>query len=338
MFPESSNKLDKSLMDAYLSIHEAAPTTVRKGHAAGATNIQKQASQLASDIKYKAKGKVKPGANKEEVKKIYMSLLGSSPASAPVKALAKKKLLGEEFLGEEEYDRMRDKKLGSDMPEKKRKKTKIPMRGVMQGGWSKEKEEEDDDDDMKEQLELVGEEKKDLPKSKMYRKAGNLARTALASKGKKKEKAMERSSKIVSAINRETERKRFDEIGKDPKHNEMKEEIEIIDEKKMTEGEMKKREEYVKGMKKSKKGFEQRYGSRAKEVMYATATKMAMKEAMDAVGQEDSDIDNDGDTDKSDKYLHNRRKAIGKAIAKKRMKEGYSNWRIDLSFDEEVKK
>jgi len=38
-------------------------------------------------------------------------------------------------------------------------------------------------------------------------------------------------------------------------------------------------------------------------------------EALDPVGKEDSDIDNDGDTDKSDKYLHKRRKAIGKAIA-----------------------
>ena len=55
-------------------------------------------------------------------------------------------------------------------------------------------------------------------------------------------------------------------------------------------------------------------------------------EALDPVGQEDSDIDNDGDTDKSDKYLHKRRKAIGKAIAKKKVaKEGFSNWRQDLS-------
>jgi|DEB0MinimDraft_10_1074344.scaffolds.fasta_scaffold08241_4 hypothetical protein len=43
-------------------------------------------------------------------------------------------------------------------------------------------------------------------------------------------------------------------------------------------------------------------------------------ESLDPVGQEDADIDNDGDTDKSDKYLRNRRKAIGKAM-KKRLKE-----------------
>ena len=100
MFPsENSSKLDKSLMDAYLEIHEG----VRKGHAAGDTDIAKQASQLASDVKYKAKGKVKPGANKEEIKKVYMALLSASPAPAPVKVLAKRKLLGEETVVESGY-------------------------------------------------------------------------------------------------------------------------------------------------------------------------------------------------------------------------------------------
>jgi len=41
------------------------------------------------------------------------------------------------------------------------------------------------------------------------------------------------------------------------------------------------------------------------------------KEALDPVGQEDDDINNDGKKDKTDKYLKNRRKAIGKAIAAK---------------------
>tara|TARA_A100001391_G_scaffold93006_1_gene61537 strand:- start:200 stop:682 length:483 start_codon:yes stop_codon:yes gene_type:complete len=39
-------------------------------------------------------------------------------------------------------------------------------------------------------------------------------------------------------------------------------------------------------------------------------------EAMDAVGKEDGDIDNDGDMDDSDEYLANRRKVISKAIKK----------------------
>ena len=63
-------------------------------------------------------------------------------------------------------------------------------------------------------------------------------------------------------------------------------------------------------------------------------------EGMDPVGKEDKDIDNDGDHDSTDKYLLKRRKAIGKAIAKKRgnVKEGFSAWRIDLDFNEQVKK
>jgi hypothetical protein len=37
-------------------------------------------------------------------------------------------------------------------------------------------------------------------------------------------------------------------------------------------------------------------------------------EKLDPVGQEDDDINNDGKTDKTDKYLLNRRKAIGSNI------------------------
>ena len=65
-----------------------------------------------------------------------------------------------------------------------------------------------------------------------------------------------------------------------------------------------------------------------------------MPEGMDPVGQEDADINNDGKTDGTDKYLKNRRAAIGKAIAKKRgrVKEGFSAWRVELDFNEQVKK
>lgn len=45
--------------------------------------------------------------------------------------------------------------------------------------------------------------------------------------------------------------------------------------------------------------------------------KCKTKEAMDPVGQEDGDINNDGAVDNTDKYLHKRRKAIGKAIKNK---------------------
>ena len=36
---------------------------------------------------------------------------------------------------------------------------------------------------------------------------------------------------------------------------------------------------------------------------------------LDPVGKADADIDNDGDVDKSDKYLHARRKKVTKIIA-----------------------
>lgn len=46
----------------------------------------------------------------------------------------------------------------------------------------------------------------------------------------------------------------------------------------------------------------------------AIATSRAMSEKLDPIGQEDADIDNDGDTDNTDKYLLKRRKAIAANI------------------------
>ena len=60
-----SQKLQDDLMTAYQQVHEA-----KRGHAAGADDSEKQASQLASDVRYKAKGKLKSGASEEE-KKFY---------------------------------------------------------------------------------------------------------------------------------------------------------------------------------------------------------------------------------------------------------------------------
>ena len=51
-----------------------------------------------------------------------------------------------------------------------------------------------------------------------------------------------------------------------------------IDERHLSEPEMEKREKIVKSMKKGLAGFKQRYGERAKSVMYATATKQAKGE------------------------------------------------------------
>lgn len=54
----------------------------------------------------------------------------------------------------------------------------------------------------------------------------------------------------------------------------------------------------------------------------AKLARKKVAEAHDPVGKEDSDINNDGTVDKTDVYLHTKRRAIGKAIAKRQSKVG----------------
>ena len=160
-----SQKLQDDLMTAYQKVYEE-----KRGHAAGSSDVEKQASQLASDVRYKAKGKVKPGASEEEKKKIFLQILNSSPAPTAVKAMAKSKLLGEEVEVKEGSMYGITKGDGMSFPERLKKKAK-------------------------EKKKKMSEEKKPLPTTKMYRKAGNLSREAL-SKGldtKEGSKAQDRS-------------------------------------------------------------------------------------------------------------------------------------------------
>ena len=145
--------------------------------------------------------------------------------------------------------------------------------------------------------------------NKMYRRAGNLARTALSSRGKKKEDAMNKSGKIVSAITRQKEKERFSKMADIKARDNYKESYyDPMDDDDFDHDEAEKNRG-VSGKNNPKGGK-------------ALGKKKKMKEALDPVGREDADIDNDGDVDKSDKYLHKRRKAVGKAIAKKKgMKE-----------------
>lgn len=78
-----------------------------------------------------------------------------------------------------------------------------------------------------------------------------------------------KSHKEIVFRNGETDQEKDDKL--------KREEYEMQEEK-MTDAEMAERERLVKGMKKSMAGFKAKYGERAKEVMYATATKKAMKE------------------------------------------------------------
>ena len=293
-----STKLQKDLMDAYLAVHEE-----KRGHAAGSSDTEKQASQLASDVRYKAKGKVPADATEEEKRKIFLQILGASPAPNVVKAMAKEKLLGEEVEVEEGSMYGITKGDGMSFPERMKKKAK-----------EKKKKEE------------MKEEKKELPTTKMYRKAGNLSRKAL-SKGldsKEGSKAQKRSEKIVSTISTAKEKERFSKMTT-PKAQLRNEEV--VDEKKLVFGKF---GNFISGQKKET----------PKKDTLKPQDRYKIPEGMDPVGKEDKDIDNDGDHDSTDKYLLKRRKAIGKAIAKKRgkVKEGFSAWRIDLDFNEQVKK
>ena len=207
-------------------------------------------------------------------------------------------------------------------------------------------------------------------KNEMQRKAGNLGREVVSTPNTKKNAvkrtaAMDRMGKLVSTIASDDEDKRFKRLGQSPAHNE-----EFVDEEKkkpMIKVEVPKeklgyrvadigpggKEYNVKtygsmnkealdpvgkdpfgrpggkygGVKKGG-GYDKGYQAMQKKLKELDKVK---KEALDPVGQEDDDIDNDGDTDKSDKYLHNRRKVVGKAISKKKVKESFSDWRDDLS-------
>ena len=301
-----SQKLQDDLMSAYQQVHEA-----KRGHAAGDSDVEKQASQLASDVRYKAKGKVKEGASEEEKKKVFMQILGASPAPTAVKSMAKTKLLGEgSMYGITKGD-------GMSFPERLKKKAK-------------------------EKKKKMSEEKKPLPKKKMYRKAGNLSREAI-SKGldsKEGSKAQDRSSKIVSVISSYDERKRFAKM-KTPaaqlRNEEVVNEMGGMKVKQVVKPKKPMNPQNMALPKDAKSGVNYQAMSQSYEPKGEVVNEF---KKLDPVGQEDADINNDGKKDGTDKYLMNRRKAIGKAIAKKRgkVKEGFSAWRIDLDFNEQVKK
>jgi hypothetical protein len=293
-----SQKLQDDLMSAYQKVYEE-----KRGHAAGSDDAEKQASQLASDVRYKAKSKVPEGATKEEKIKIFLQILGASPAPNSVKAMAKQKLLGEEVVKEMRFD---DGKEGTE----KRKEALRKKRGMT-------KKEMDKHPQFKTEGASYGITRgSGKPSGAMaaFGKAPRTQKGAMAYDGPNKERS-EAADRVIAKT--KAKRKKMKEefvdemaapIKKPPK------------EKKMTRS-------LLDNIRKLNTGA----GSQYEQVVH---------EKMDAVGKEDKDIDNDGDHDKTDKYLLNRRKAIGKAIAKKRgkVKEGFSAWRIDLDFNEQVKK
>jgi len=78
-------------------VFEEAPQ--QQGGGGAADKVRKAARQLAYDTRYKVKQKFKDGqkADPASLKRAYMQQLGASSAPGPVKALAKKMLIGETY-------------------------------------------------------------------------------------------------------------------------------------------------------------------------------------------------------------------------------------------------
>ena len=308
-------------MSAYQKVYEE-----KRGHAAGADDAEKQASQLASDVRYKAKGKVPEGATKEEKIKIFLQILGASPAPNSVKAMAKQKLLGEEVVKEMRFD---DGKEGTE----KRKEALRKKRGMT-------KKEMDKHPQFKTEGASYGITKgSGKPSGAMaaFGKAPRTQKGAMAYDGPNKERS-EAADRVIAktkAKRKKMKEEFVDEMAapdKKPKEKKMSRSL-LDDIRKVNTGAGSQYEAVAPRVSNKKK-------KTPLDDLLPKPTVVYAKEAMDAVGKEDKDIDNDGDHDKTDKYLLNRRKAIGKAIAKKRgkVKEGFSAWRIDLDFNEQVKK
>jgi hypothetical protein len=212
--------------------------------------VEKQARQLAYDVRYKTKqamaqksgGKMDPA----QVQKAYMSQLAKSPAPPAVKARAKQMLMGENYInvGKLIADNAASAlyKVFVEHHQKDKDGNTIPHDG-----------------------EEINEEEKKY-KVRVTDKKTNNSYVRMATRSKISEL---RANPNVASVE-------------------------------MTE-----------------------YGTPTKSEKAKGKQTAAVKKGLDPVGKEDKDIDNDGDHDKTDKYLINRRKAIGKAIA---AKEEYS-WR-----------
>ena len=395
-----SQKLQDDLMTAYQKVYEE-----KRGHAAGASDAEKQASQLASDVRYKAQSKIPKGASEEEKRKIYLQILGASPAPNVVKSMAKEKLLGEKkkTVKEDKYDNRYSDNTGEES--KKKKKALEKKRGMKLDKHPQFTREENAPRMQKGAMAYDG------PNKERSEAADRVLAKAKAKKKKMKEeyvdeKMMFGMGKVASAAQKmkitDQQRRalkdlslsdkqkevikgrtalgkavrigagagaliatgRSIEAGFQRKRDEKNEKIrkrpnfatsdvyssqnlkmdytpdsESIDEMKIKQVVKPKPARNPQNMA-LPKGVKSGVNYQNMAQSYVPVGNIFNEKKMDPVGSEDKDIDNDGDHDSTDKYLLNRRKAIGKAIAKKRgkVKEGFSAWRIDLDFNEQVKK
>ena len=231
----------------------AAPTGAKE-------KVEKQARQLAYDVRYKTKqslsqksgGKVDPAA----VSKMYMSQLAKSPAPPAIKARAKQMLMGEDYksdLG----------KLVADSAASALYKVFVEHHQKDANGKVIEHE------DTTPSSEDINEEEKSY-KVRVTDKKSNNSYVRMATRAKIGEL---RANPNIASVE-------------------------------MTE-----------------------YGSPTKSEKYKGKQTARAKQGLDPVGKEDGDINNDGKKDGADKYLANRRKAIGKAMSKEEYswRDGFAN-------------
>ena len=98
-------------------------------------------------------------------------------------------------------------------------------------------------------------------------------------------------------------------IGKSKKQTKVDVNPSIDEEREMSDAEMKKRDDIMKGLEKKKDEFVKKYGDRAKEVMARTAIKMAMKESTAAYGKSQRAI---ADKKKNDAISSSDKNKLGK--------------------------
>ena len=394
-----SQKLQDDLMTAYQKVYEE-----KRGHAAGASDAEKQASQLASDVRYKAQSKIPKGASEEEKRKIYLQILNASPAPNVVKAMAKEKLMGEkkktvkeakydnrysdntgeeskkkkkalekkrgmkldkhpQFTREENAPRMQKGAMAYDGPNKERSEAADRVLAKAKAKRKKMKEEYVDEalglgkfasaakkmaitpaqkQALKTKFALTQGQKEVLggrtTLGKVTRVAGAVGGT-LATGAKLEADAQDRRDKRKKNIMNKPNFTTSDAYSSYNLKMDYTPDSESIDEMKVKQVVKPKPARNPQNMA-LPKGVKSGVNYQNMAQSYVPVGNIFNEKKMDPVGSEDKDIDNDGDHDSTDKYLLNRRKAIGKAIAKKRgkVKEGFSAWRIDLDFNEQVKK
>ena len=230
----------------------------------GATDkIRKAARQLAYDTRYKVKQRFKDGQKTDpaSLKRAYMQQLGASSAPGPVKLLAKKMLIGEEYDVFDISETLESTISG------------VFGRVFVEGGGQKVEVEEIEE----------------------------AADTKFTIRVKDKKTGRE--------YYRKADRAKISELRANPNISS----VEIT-------------------------------GRRSEDTYDRTGQKTAKVKAgkgLDPVGKEDDDVNNDGKVDKSDSYLKNRRKAIGKAIAKEEViyeKEESGDKKLDVMKGKNVVK